>query len=58
MAFYTSTHFIEPDGSIGDEPVNFSDAGDIAFPKPFFDLDKVVPVKSSIPLIVGRAGVH
>ncbi len=53
MAFYISTHFIEPDGSEGDEPMNLSDARDIAFPKSLFDLDEVVPVKSSISLIVG-----
>jgi hypothetical protein len=53
MTFYTPTNFIEPNGSIGDEPVNFSDAGDIAFPKPLFDLDEVVPVNGFIPFAIG-----
>jgi hypothetical protein len=58
MAFHSSTHFVKPNRSKGNEPVNLSDTGDIAFPKSLFDLDEIVPVKSFIPLAIRRTGAQ
>ena len=57
MSFDTCAHFVESDRGERNIPVDLSHASDISLSKFLLDLDKVVPVKGPVFLVVGGTGI-